>query len=249
MRDPRGGLRIESAAGSLAAAKGERLGGRERAGRRCGGSGLINLRRRRGWPMIRAGMGTFVSELKFVVVVLVGFALAGAWAVLPFGRRLRYGVLAAPLAGLLGVVLGTAWLYSIVARPLAWCAIVSAGGCILFSVIVFAAAGLRAAGLRWFWPLAPSSCRWARSSFLPWTRRRSGWAVRRCSSRTAPITWDTRSSATGWPTTRCHRFPSLRRRSRNRRGRSSLSGWTRASAASTSWPSFNRCADIGGVLL
>jgi len=53
-------------------------------------------------------MGMFFSELGFVVAVLACAGVSGGWVILPFRRRLPYGALAAPLAGLLMVLLGTA---------------------------------------------------------------------------------------------------------------------------------------------
>lgn len=98
-------------------------------------------------------MGTFLSELKFVVIVLVGFGLAGGWAILPYGRRLRYGILAAPLAGLLSVVLGTATLYTIGDLSLRLSAVLSGGCFTLFTLVVLVVGGVPRFGPRSLWPL------------------------------------------------------------------------------------------------
>lgn len=95
-------------------------------------------------------MGVFLSELGFVLAVLMGLGLAGGWVVIPFRARLPYAALATPLAGLLCVVLGVSVLYGIGALPLGFCAVVSFACSILLTVATLIRSGLRPAGWRVF---------------------------------------------------------------------------------------------------
>jgi hypothetical protein len=71
----------------------------------------------------------FFRETLFVYATLAVLSLLGGFAVLPFGKHLKYGILAAPFAGLLCVVPGVAGLYSVTGKPLAQCLIVAASIC------------------------------------------------------------------------------------------------------------------------
>jgi hypothetical protein len=62
-------------------------------------------------------VGTFAAEYLFVIAMLAGFAAAGGFAVLPFRRSLRFGLLVAPFAGLLCVTLGIASFYGVGGLP------------------------------------------------------------------------------------------------------------------------------------
>src|SRR5215469_10936761 len=57
-------------------------------------------------------MATFARDYLFVVAMLAGLALAGGFVLLPFRRALRFGLLGAPLAGILCMTLGVATFYT-----------------------------------------------------------------------------------------------------------------------------------------
>lgn len=73
-------------------------------------------------------MATFARDYLFVVAMLAGLGLAGGFVLLPFRRALRFGLLVAPLAGILCVTLGVATFYTMggwsLSRSIAvsWCA-------------------------------------------------------------------------------------------------------------------------------
>jgi hypothetical protein len=75
------------------------------------------------------------SEYFFVLGMLAAYAIAGGFAILPFRRSLRFGILAAPFAGLLCVTLGIAVFYSIAGFTAERAAYISFGGCILTTII------------------------------------------------------------------------------------------------------------------
>jgi hypothetical protein len=95
----------------------------------------------------------FVKESLFVFVMLAGLSLAGGFVVLPFRKTLRFAGLAAPLAGLLVVVLGIASLYSISGRDFAVCAMVSASLCVAATVSGLILARPRFRWRDWLWPV------------------------------------------------------------------------------------------------
>jgi hypothetical protein len=57
-------------------------------------------------------MTTFAHDYLFVLAMLAGLSAAGGFVLLPFRRSLRFGLLCAPLAGLLCVSLGVATFYT-----------------------------------------------------------------------------------------------------------------------------------------
>lgn len=59
-------------------------------------------------------MGMFLHELAMTYAAIVVLAIAGGFVLLPFRKTLSFVLLAAPLAGLICVVLGTSLLYSFV---------------------------------------------------------------------------------------------------------------------------------------
>jgi hypothetical protein len=76
----------------------------------------------------------FFREILFVYATLAVLSLLGGFVVLPFRSRLKYGLLAAPFAGLLTVVIGVACFYSVTGRSLAQCALASAAICAVATI-------------------------------------------------------------------------------------------------------------------
>lgn len=113
----------------------------------------------------------FLTELAFVSAMLAGLGLAGGFVVLPLWRRLPFAILAAPLAGLLCVVLGTAALYSVVNLPCAFCAAASAFVCISITIVSYA-----------LWGARPN-----------W--RQTGWGLAAATAATLIITWATNANS------------------------------------------------------
>jgi hypothetical protein len=74
-------------------------------------------------------MMIFARDYLFVLAMLAGLGIAGGFVLLPFRRGLRFGLLSAPLAGLLCVTLGVATLYTIGGWPLKMSIVVSWSAC------------------------------------------------------------------------------------------------------------------------
>jgi hypothetical protein len=98
-------------------------------------------------------MLTYLSELLFAVTMLLGLALAGGFVVLPFGKRMPFVMLAAPLAGLLCLMLCVAATYSIAAWPLTRCIWVSATLCFIATLISTFVNGVAVWKRNWVWLL------------------------------------------------------------------------------------------------
>ena len=80
----------------------------------------------------------FASEYVFVLKMLLAFAAAGGFVLLPFRRSLRFGLLAAPFAGLLSVSLGIAAFYGVGGLTVAQAMIVSWSACVATTVLALA---------------------------------------------------------------------------------------------------------------
>jgi hypothetical protein len=72
----------------------------------------------------------FSFEYVFVLLAVLAYGIAGGFALVPFRRGLRFAALAAPLAGILCVTLGTAVFYGIVGLTAGHALAVSWGICV-----------------------------------------------------------------------------------------------------------------------
>ena len=90
---------------------------------------------------------TFLGELLFVLAMLGGLALAGGFVLAPLRQYVRYIALAAPLAGLLCIVLGSAALYVVTRWSLGRSAATAACTCIAATLVQFYVSGIGA--VRW----------------------------------------------------------------------------------------------------
>ena len=80
-------------------------------------------------------MTTFLENLIFSLVVIVGFGLTGGFAIIPFHRQYRFAILMAPLAGILLVTLGSLSFYSVLKIPMLKAGIIVGVLCILATVV------------------------------------------------------------------------------------------------------------------
>ena len=100
-------------------------------------------------------MTRFIQESLFVLGMLAGLGLAGGFALIPFRKSgLRFLVLAAPLSGLLLVVLGADTLYCVAHWRFAVCAAVAAAACIVATVTGLLWVGIGRPRWDWLWSAA-----------------------------------------------------------------------------------------------